>query len=275
MAKKYQLIGYDYDRFNRGNKFQNQVVIDILDDKLNNIQDIDRLTASMSRLDFSRAVKEVYGSKSGFSIRTNDNNGASYYYRTIFDNPDIVETIDSLEERNVKISLGPRTYSLISVRSAFFIEQFSVIEKALENRDVRYLNTIFSPKSDMGFLLHRFVNSPYDEVYNSGAFEEIELVFRNYENFRKFVVGYDKEKHQRYNNDMDELEKAPIIENKSKKETKPKIKIPLIEEDIEIEETYSDAFDYEKEEFMDEKELFEMSGFDNGAKPEYYTGRKL
>ena len=43
MAKKYQLIGYDYDRFNRGNKFQNQVVIDILDDELNNIQDIDRL----------------------------------------------------------------------------------------------------------------------------------------------------------------------------------------------------------------------------------------
>lgn len=268
MAKHYELVAYNYDKFARGDKYKEQIALNIPGIKFDGIEDIDRFTAGITYMEFIKYVKDIAGDRSNFSIRINDEKGNTNYRKIIFDNKELLPIINSIEKKTIYTALGYRTLKVITNRNDYFNKQFSIIENAVLNRKTEYFSSIFKNNNPLGFLLERFSNSPYDEAYNIETISEMKIAFADYKTFRKFIVGYDKYKHDTYTGTT----KQEIGDVLDKKEPS-KMLGSNIKENEPFKNPYMKDADLQ-EEFLDDNELFEMSGFDEEATPIYYTGKK-
>ena len=119
--KQYDLVGYVYDRYSKGNRFKEEEIIKIPGVTFNSLEEIDRFSSRFpNSYDLSNYLDKKYLNKTGFSIRITDNNGRSSYRSIIYNIPELSSIIDNLKEDTITVSGKKRTVNLYTGSSKYF-----------------------------------------------------------------------------------------------------------------------------------------------------------
>lgn len=187
MAGKYELIGSLYRQYEK-EPYQNEQVISISGISLNSIEDIDKLTSSMTTIDLLEMLPESVQDKNHFSIRVwSRYSDKCYYIKTIFNNPEIHSLLMKVKKKPVLLEEGYKTLSLVPVCS-LVNSYWEKIEEALNKKDFDTIGEYFSEQSKYYFKLTRYLESAYDYGEKEKALETLKLEFRDYRIFRKVYV---------------------------------------------------------------------------------------
>ena len=187
MAGKYELIGSLYRQYEK-EPYQNEQVISISGISLNSIEDIDKLTSSMTTIDLLEMLPESVQDKNHFSIRVwSRYSDKCYYIKTIFNNPEIHSLLMKVKKKPVLLEEGYKTLSLVPVCS-LVNSYWEKIEEALNKKDFDTIGEYFSEQSKYYFKLTRYLESAYDYEKKKKALETLKLEFRDYRIFRKVYV---------------------------------------------------------------------------------------
>ena len=264
MSKYYDLVVSSYNRTTK--EYEREEVIKIPGVTFNSIEDIDRFTASMDRFTFTCSLDEKYNKKNTFSIRVTDDKDNSYYKSVIFNEPLLVEIIDSLDKRTVHLSDGYRTINMISGNNALFSTAWNVVSNKITSNneeDKTWLFNIFNKNSKYGKLLHKYMTGDAFDANHEDIWLDLEKLFRDYDVFRKYIVNKDK----------DIVKNLEVISKEVPLETSiTPLKRKYVGSTHKSDDDYFD--DYDKEEFFDEEEIRMMSDGEENV-PYHFTGRKI
>lgn len=187
MAGKYELIGSLYRQYEK-EPYQNEQIISIPGISLNSIEDIDKLTSSMTTMDLLEMLPEPMQDKNHFSIRVwSRYSDKCYYIKTIFNNPEIHSLLMKVKKKTVLLEEGYKTLSLVPV-CPLVNSYWEKIEEALNKKDFDTIGEYFSEQSKYYFKLTRYLESAYDYGEKEKALENLKLEFRDYRIFRKVYV---------------------------------------------------------------------------------------
>ena len=190
---KYNLVGSDYDRYSKGNKYKNEVIIKVPGVSLTTLEDIDYFTAGCASFrELSQHLPAIYQNKNTISIRGNTKNGYYFYKSVIYNNEPLREIIRSLVSVNISTPAGYRSFKKITSNNLLFQNSFADLKKLIADKNKEALNSIFGEKSDFAFLLNRHFSSAKEEDAILTEERELEENFRNYEVFRNFLLNKSK-----------------------------------------------------------------------------------
>lgn len=269
--KQYDLVGYVYDKYNRFNNFTEEEIIKIPGVTFNSLEDIDRFTASFSDFyEFSNSLDDKYQKKTRFSIRITKNNGNVTYRTVIYNNPDLIEIIDSLEENTFQTIRGVRTVKMYLGDNDLFGDAWDdvsnkILKSKVNDADREWLFSVFGEKSSYTILINRYIKGdPFDSETDKTLLD-LERDFREYEVFRKYLTNKDKVNNKSIVSNLNvPSSNIPVETTIDKKE----VKTGNYTDDIVLGDEEDD-----KEEFFDEKEIGMMAG--DGDVPYKFTGRKI
>lgn len=184
---KYELIGSLYRQYEK-QPYQNEQIISLEDIPLNSLENIDKLTSSMTTMDLIEMLPEKMQDKNHFSIRVWNHYSDNYYYvKTIFDNPEINSLLMQIQKKTVLLEEGYKTLSLVPI-CPLVNSYWKKIEDALNKKDLSTIGEYFSEQSKYYFKLERYLESGYDYGEKEKALENLKLEFRDYRIFRKVYV---------------------------------------------------------------------------------------
>lgn len=187
MAGKYELIGSLYRQYEK-ELYQNEQIISIPDVSLSSLENIDKLTSSMTTMDLLEMLPETMQDKNHFSIRVwSRYSDKCYYIKTIFNNPEIHSLLMHVKKKPVLLEEGYKTLSLVPV-CPLVNSYWEKIEEALNKKDFDTIGEYFSEQSKYYFKLTRYLKSAYDYGEKEKALEKLKLEFRDYGIFRKVYV---------------------------------------------------------------------------------------
>ena len=190
---KYDLVGSNYDRYSKGNKYKNEVVIKVPGVNLTTLEEIDDFTAGYASFrELSQNLPSIYQTKNTISIRGNAKNGYYFYKSVIYNNEPLKEIIRSLTSATISTPTGYRSIKKITSNNQLFQDSFANLKKLIAAQRIEALNSIFGEKSDFVFLLNRYFSSAKEEDAILTEERELEENFRNYEVFRKFLTNKSK-----------------------------------------------------------------------------------
>ena len=126
----------------------------------------------------------------------------------------------------------------------------------VETKDVGAVNSTFD--DNYAFIIRRYIESDSSEV--SDDYTMIKDWFREYNVFRKYLTGKDKS----------------FVSNMNVRNNNYKTPMKVNNSDVVYRSHNNDNkdYDYDKEEFFDEKEIEMMSDGDENV-PFHFTGRKI
>ena len=117
MAKTYyELVGSIYNKYAKGNKYQEEEVVKIDGIALDSLEAIVRFTAPENLYTISKKLPIKYQDKNQFAIRCSTNDHTVYYQRVIFNQPELVEVIDQLQKKMTLTSTGYKNLKLVNNR---------------------------------------------------------------------------------------------------------------------------------------------------------------
>lgn len=289
--KQYDLVGYVYDKYNRFNNFTEEEIIKIPGVTFNSLEDIDRFTASFSGFyEFSNSLDDKYQKKTRFSIRITKNNGNVTYRTVIYNNPDLIEIIDSLEENTFQTIRGVRTVKMYLGDNDLFVDAWDdvsnkILKSKVNDADREWLFSVFGEKSSYTILINRYIKGdPFDSETDK-ILLDLERDFREYEVFRRYLTNKDKTNNNsdKANNELDKENNKSTVSNVNVPSSNIPVKTSLgvIEDKLGSDISYVSLDDEEddynkeeyKEEFFEEGELGMMAG--DGDVPHHFTGRKI
>ena len=221
MAKHYDLVGSVHDKYARGNKYKEEEIIKIPGVTFKSLEDIDRFTASFSGFyEFSNSLDDKYQKKTKFSIRITKNNGNVTYRTVIYNNPDLIEIIDSLEENTVQTIRGVRTVKMYLGNNDLFLDAWGdvsnkILKSKVNDADREWLFSVFGEKSSYTILINRYIKGdPFDSETDK-ILLDLERDFREYEVFRKYLINKDKvnNKSNKTNNELDKENSKSTVSN--------------------------------------------------------------
>lgn len=264
MSKYYDLVGSFYNNFTK--KYEKEEIIKIPGVTFNSIEDIDKFTASMNRFTFASNLDEKYNNKNTFSIRVTDNKDNCYYQSVIFDEPLLVEIINSLNKRTVYLSDGYRTINMIGANNTLFNTAWKTVRSKITSsneEDKEWLFSIYTKNSRYGKILYKYMTGDSFDANHDDILLELEKLFRDYEVFRKYFVNKDRDLIKNLCVSSDTIPLDTSITSLERK---------CVGSTYESKKDYLD--DYDKEEFFDEEEIKMMSDGEDNV-PYHFTGRKI
>lgn len=251
MAYKYDIVGSYYDKYAKGNKYREEEVIKIPGINFNSLKDIDRFTASTTKIDFENMIKDKYTYKNHFSIRVTNSNGRSFYRTIIFNNKELVDLINSIKRKTIKSPNGPRTVDYITGNNKLLSDLWEEIEMLIERKDVDTVNNTFD--DNYAFMIRRYIESDSSESFYD--YNMIKEWFREYNVFRKYLTGKTKSFVSNMNV-RDNNYKKPMEVNTSDIVYRPNTSTNDYANDKEEDNIiyYDDGTYKEDEEFLDEED---------------------
>lgn len=293
--KQYDLVGSVYDKYARGNKYKEEEIIKIPGVTFKSLEDIDRFTASFSGFyEFSNSLDDKYQKKTNFSIRITKNNGNVTYRSVIYNNPDLIEIIDSLEENTVHTIRGVRTVKMYLGDNDLFVDAWGdvsnkILKSKVNDADREWLFSVFGEKSSYTSLINRYIKGDPFDSETDRTFLDLEQDFREYEVFRRYLTNKDKTNNisGKANNELDKENNKSTVSNVDVPSSNIPVKTSLgvIEDKLGSDISYV-SLDEEKEEdedvydpdeylFLSPEELDQMTaGPGNtfkGQNPKYRT----
>ena len=281
MAKHYDLVGSVYDKYARGNKYKEEEIIKIPRVTFNSLEDIDKFTASFSGFyEFSNSFDDKYQKKTRFSIRITKNNGNVTYRPVIYNNPDLIEIIDSLKENTVQTIRGVRTVKMYLGDNDLFVDAWGdvsnkILKSKVNDADREWLFSVFGEKSSYTILINRYIKGdPFDSETDK-ILLDLERDFREYEVFRKYLTNKDKVKNKSTVSNVNVPSSTiPVKTSLGAIEDKLGSDISYVSSDEEKEED-EDVYDPDEYLFLSPEELEQMTaGPGNtfkGQNPKYST----
>lgn len=286
--KQYDLVGCVYDKYNRFNKYTEEEIIKIPGVTFNSLEDIDRFTASFASFyEFSNSLDDKYQKKTRFSIRITKNNGNVTYRTIIYNNPDLIKIIDSLEENTVQTIRGVRTVKMYLGDNDLFVDAWDdvsnkILKSKVNDADREWLFSVFGEKSSYTILINRYIKGdPFDSETDKTLLD-LERDFREYEVFRRYLTNKDKT-----NNNSEKANNESIVSNVNVPSSTIPVKTSLgtIEDKLgsdisyvssdEEKEEDEDVYDPDEYLFLSPEELEQMTaGPGNtfkGQNPKYST----
>ena len=221
MAKHYDLVGSVYDKYARGNKYKEEEIIKIPGVTFKSLEDIDRFTASFSGFyEFSNSLDDKYQKKTRFSIRITKNNGNVTYRTVIYNNPDLIEIIDSLEENTVQTIRGVRTVKMYLGNNDLFLDAWGdvsnkILKSKVNDADREWLFSVFGEKSSYTILINRYIKGDSFDSETDKILLDLERDFREYEVFRRYLTNKDKTNNNsdKANNELDKENNKSTVSN--------------------------------------------------------------
>ena len=111
--KQYDLVGYVYDNYNKINKYTEEEIIKIPGVTFKSLEDVDKFTAGFKGFyELSSSLDGRYQNKTDFSIRVSKDDEHFYYQSVIYNNPDLVDIVNSLESDKINTPSGTRTVKM-------------------------------------------------------------------------------------------------------------------------------------------------------------------
>ena len=289
--KQYDLVGSVHDKYARGNKYKEEEIIKIPGVTFKSLEDIDRFTASFSGFyEFSNSLDDKYQKKTKFSIRITKNNGNVTYRTVIYNNPDLIEIIDYLEENTVQTIRGVRTVKMYLGNNDLFLDAWGdvsnkILKSKVNDADREWLFSVFGEKSSYTILINRYIKGDSFDSETDKILLDLERDFREYEVFRRYLTNKDKTNNNsdEANNELDKENNKSTVSNVNVPSSNIPVKTSLgvIEDKLGSDISYVSLDDEEddynkeeyKEEFFEEGELGMMAG--DGDVPHHFTGRKI
>lgn len=188
MTYKYDIVGSYYDKYAKGNKYREEEVIKIPGVKFNSLKDVDRFTASITKIDFENMIKDKYTYKNHFSIRVTNSDGRSFYRSIIFDNKELVDLINSIKKKTIKSPNGPRTVDYIMGNNKLFSDLWDKVDKLVKIKSGYAVTNAVD--DNYAFIIRRYIESDANEM--SEDYTMIREWFREYNVFRKYFISKDK-----------------------------------------------------------------------------------
>ena len=259
--KKYDLVGYVYDRYSKDNKFKEEEILKIPGILFDSLEDIDKFTASFpSFYELSNSLDDKYQKKTNFSIRIAVNNGRYSYRSVIYNNPSLSEVIDKLKEDTITVAGKKRTVKLYTGSSTYFKDVWKTVEKKILEEDRDWFSQVFSGNWYLT-LINQYFNRDRFESTPSITILDLERAFKDYGVLRKYLTFKENSVVSNLNVPSSNI---PVETTIDKKE----VKTGNYTDDIVLGDEEDD-----KEEFFDEKEIGMMAG--DGDVPYKFTGRKI
>lgn len=257
MATHYKLIASYKNKYN----FLEEQELDFLFEKGATLEEIDSITCRYPSSEYLLHLLDIDGVVSGknhLSIRYKHKNQYKYIH-PIFDIPELLEILSSLQEKHDFQDGHPVTYKVVNRNNPFFQEKLKEFYQFIDVDSDYFFSEIYGdnkPKR-LVYLVNSYLNeknSSFDSLEDEYAWrnlkEKIELEFSRYKTFRGYLIYVD-----RYKNKMpNQLETETVLK-------KENYSLPVSEE-----------FYDEKEEFLSEEEIM-------GAVPEgtswHHAPRKI
>lgn len=265
---KYTLVASSYDPIH--NRFFDEVAIKLVGGPQNELVQIDRYTATCSKIEILRELKEkgLIQEQDTLSIRylkTKDSN--PIYYNVIFDNQKLIHSIENLTEKKYYHDF-PKVSLSLRFDDSYFEMEWKQLKNLIELKNFDEIKAKYKKLTQLIFLIERYLNSPYDDdLAREQGLKEIELEFSRYKTFRGWIVEKSKKKKKilTSNNSVKKIKKRidPISKEAAETEfEKNFMKKNLLDYKNYLLNQYNQQ-DMDKEEFIEEDELEQMGYMEN------------
>lgn len=211
--KQYDLVGYVYDNYNKINKYTEEEIIKIPGVTFKSLEDVDKFTAGFKGFyELSSSLDERYQNKTDFSIRVSKDDEHFYYQSIIYNNPDLIEIIDSLEVGKLNTPRGARTVKMYLGDNNLFMDASAevlnkIINSKVNDADRKWLFSVFGEKSSYSILINRYIKGDSFDSETDSTLLDLEQGFREYEVFRKYLTSKEKVNNESKNKANKELDK--------------------------------------------------------------------
>ncbi len=279
MAKTYyELVGSIYNKYAKGNKYQEEEVVKIDGIALDSLEAIDRFTAPENLYTISKKLPIEYQDKNQFAIRCSTNDHTVYYQRVIFNQPELVEVIDQLQKKMALTSTGYKNLKLVPVAMPLVQRTLKPIEQAVTDRNLGNLSLLLPDEGDFAWHVRRYLNADSSEASYGLGMTELMQEARHYSNFRKILVHQMKQPKKGFQlYQPKKINTAMKITRKNSAATNQTVSIPPFNEEGYVErqtaafnqQTY---YGREFEEFLTSEEVDAAISF-NDEGPEKHGRR--
>ena len=257
MAKiTYELIGSFYDSY--AGEYQNEQTIELENVSLDSLEQIDAFTCCLSKSALIKRLENKYPNKNTFSIKVKNKNGV-FFMPVVFEQPDLIAIINSIRKKDVMTRDGYTTFKVIYSSDPLVKKVISPIAQVIEEKNIAELSQYVDENSRFYHHIQRNIQSDDQDCYE---FENLGLEARNYQTFRSNLL---------YQKKLEEVRSHYQFQEAAFRNKKTKLVTPSHAPSTEIHfgQTYAKAktLEYntqnEKEEFLDEEEVAEITGYND------------
>lgn len=270
--KQYDLVGYVYDNYNKINKYTEEEIIKIPGVTFKSLEDVDKFTASFKDFyELSSSLDERYQYKTDFSIRVSKDDEHFYYQSIIYNNPYLVDIVNSLESDKINTPSGTRTVKMYLGNNVLFRDAWNDVKNKILEKDEEWLYGVFGKKSSYATLINRYIKGDTLDSETNQLLADLSKAFKEYKVFRKYLTNKDK------------VNNKSILSNINVALSNIPVKTDIIKEKasndssyIPIDDADEDVYDPDEYVFLSPEELEQMTGgpgnIFQGQNPKYSAG---
>ena len=272
--KQYDLVGYVYDNYNKINKYTEEEIIKIPGVTFKSLEDVDKFTAGFKGFyELSSSLDERYQNKTDFSIRVSKDDEHFYYQSVIYNNPDLVDIVNSLESDKINTPSGTRTVKMYLWNNDLFRDAWNDVKNKILKKNEEWLYGVFGEKSSYTTLINRYIKGDTLDSETNQLLADLSKAFREYKVFRKYLTNKDKVNNKSIVSNINvALSNIPVkTDIKKEKPSNDSSYIPIDDKD-----EYEDVYDPDEYAFLSPEELEQMTGgpgnIFQGQNPKYSAG---
>mgnify|MGYP001625663558 CR=1 FL=1 len=272
--KQYDLVGYVYDNYNKINKYTEEEIIKIPGVTFKSLEDVDKFTAGFKGFyELSSSLDERYQNKTDFSIRVSKDDEHFYYQSVIYNNPYLVDIVNSLEYDKINTPSGTRTVKMYIGNNDLFRDAWNDVKNKILKKNEEWLYGVFGEKSSYTTLINRYIKGDTLDSETNQLLADLSKAFREYKVFRKYLTNKDKVNNKSIVSNINvALSNIPVkTDIKKEKPSNDSSYIPIDDKD-----EYEDVYDPDEYAFLSPEELEQMTGgpgnIFQGQNPKYSAG---
>lgn len=185
---KYSLVASFYTPITKS--YENEQEIIINDVCLNSLAKIDKYTSKYTSEDFYHKL----GVEKKFTIISikylKAKSSTPIYIPIIFNNEIISSCVDELETK--RFYNYPNYDYAINKKNPYFQSELRVLKKIIETKNLKVLNSLFSPNDKFGNMVKRYILTDYDVNEQNEKKQDLNIIieeFSRYKNFRRWIVN--------------------------------------------------------------------------------------
>lgn len=272
--KQYDLVGYVYDNYNKINKYTEEEIIKIPGVTFKSLEDVDKFTAGFKDFyELSSSLDERYQNKTDFSIRVYKDDEHFYYQSVIYNNPYLVDIVNSLEYDKINTPSGTRTVKMYIGNNDLFRDAWNDVKNKILEKDEEWLYGVFGEKSSYATLINRYIKGDTLDSETNQLLADLSKAFKEYKVFRKYLTNKDK------------VNNKSIVSNINVALSNIPVKTDIIKEKASNDSSYipiddadedEDVYDPDEYVFLSPEELEQMTGgpgnIFQGQNPKYSAG---
>lgn len=254
---KYNLVASCYN--SSCNCFTDEIEIKLQDGPKNELVRIDSYTTLYTKHEFLEKLRQnkIIKNQDTLSIRyLKSKNSQPIYYSTIFDQPNLTNSIHHLTEK--KHLQNPRkTFLAVRLDDPYFQAEWLELNRLIQQNNLDLIQQKYNKQKELVFLIERYLESFYDEeTAKEQDLKEIQLEFSRYKTFRGWIASKTKRTIMASPRKKEAVISNPKINTNQDFDTLFQQK-KLMDYKTYLLNQYNRQ-DMEKEEFIEEDELEQM-----------------